>query len=494
MRVDIKKITNAINKIADLTSGDKTIPGVLIKTIKDEASGTSILKFCFNEGHKAIVEEIEVETDANDKIDDYVVSFESLKRAIDNCQPSGIICVNDIVFEYLDNNIIRLSADQTMGIRDAEGNIVDYKKMATKKMDLAWEEPGANMKTSLLTRMNYDSIFEPAEGVLCDEYNKSELIDALARVSVEKGKSIYLSSKNQEIFVSNTAHVTAVPVSGFEFTLEQEDEIRATLSEQGVTDNETVLSKIAERKHRIQQSVVMGQAIAKALIGILNKCTSETIRLHRNDKFCNLIMEEDNEKVGIMFEMVQPSKAQIGALDRYNSLEYKTYQLRFLREFLVNNVKSALNASKNDKTKIKFETSEETGALNLVISGGNAGASISDVYSVECEDCADINGDITTKEFNISLQVFTDMLAQLKTDYIGLDINVGEGDVVCIRVSEIDTEKLAIEYEKGRALTAQLCAEKGEAFDPAMTPTDINVKLNYRVNTLGTKQYTMLSK
>lgn len=492
MRVNIKKITSAINKIADLTSGDKTIPGVLLKPTKNE-EGASILKICFNEGHKALIEEVEVEAEEGDLTTDHVVSFESIKRAIDNCQPSGIICVEEIVFKY-SNNMITLSADQTMGLRDAEGNITGYKKMATKNMDIAWEEPGANMKTSLLTRMNYDSIFEPVEGVLCDEYNKAELVDALAKVSVEKGKSIYLSSKNQEIFVSNTAHVTAVPVTGFELTLEQEDEIRATLTEQGITDNNTILAKIAERKNRIQQSVVMGQAVAKALIGILNKCESETIRLHRNDKFCNLIMEENNEKVGIMFEMGQPSKAQIGALDRYNSLEYKTYQLRFLREFLVNNIKSALSASKNDKTKIKFEASEETGAISLIITSGNAGASISDKYSVECEDCTDINSDITSKEFNISLQVITDMFSQLKTEYVALDFNIGEGDTVCIRVAEIDTEKLASEYEKGREATAKLCAEKGIAFDPATTPTDTSVKLNYRLNTLGTKQYTMLAK
>lgn len=493
MKVNVKKITSAINKIADLTSGDKTIPGVLLKNIKNE-DGTSVLKICFNEGHKALVEEIEVEAEDTDITEDYVVAFESLKRAIDNCQPSGIICVEEVVFTYLNNNIIRLSADQAMGIRDAEGNIVDYKKMATKKMDIAWEVPGANMKTSLLTRMNYDSIFEPAEGVLCDEYNKVELMDALTRVSVEKGKSIYLSSKNQEIFVSNTAHVTAVPVSGFDLTLEQEDEIRATLSEQGIIDNTEVLAKIAERRSRIHQSIVMAQNNAKALIGILNKCNSETVRIHRNDKFFNVIMEEDDEKVGVMCEMVQPSKAQIGALDRYNSLEYKTYQLRFLREFLVNNVKSALNASKNDKTKIKFELSEETGDINLIITSSNAGASIADTYSVGCEDCTDINGDITTKEFNISLQVFTDMLSQLKTDYIGLDFNIGEADTVCIRVAEIDTEKLAVEYEKGREATAKLCSEQGRGFDPAATPTDANIKLNYRINTLGTKQYTMLAK
>lgn len=493
MRVNIKKITNAINKIADLTSGDKTVPGVLLKNIKNE-DGTGILRVCFNAGAKALVEEVEVTLEENDLTEDYVVSFESLKRAIDNCQPSGIICVEELVFNYLDDKIIRLSADQTMGIRDAEGNIVDYKKMATKQMDISWEAPGLNIKTSILTRMNYDSIFEPAEGVLCDEYNKAELIEALTKVSVEKGKNIYLSAKNQEIFVSNTAHVTAVPISGFELTLEQEDEIRATLSEQGITDNATVLSKIAERKNRIQQSVVMGQNIAKALIGIINKCTSEVVRLHRNDKFCNIIMEEDNEKVGVMFEMVQPSKAQIGALDRYHSFDYKTYQLRFFREFLVNNIKSALNSSKNDKTKIKFEVSEETNTVNLIVSSGNAGASIADTYSIACEDCTDINGDITTKEFNISLQVFTDMLSQLKTDYVALDFNIGEADTVCIRVAEIDTNKLATEYAKGRETTAKLCAERGEAFDPAMTPTDTQVKLDYRIDTLGTKQYTMLAK
>lgn len=34
MRVDIKKLTNVVNKLSDLTVGDKVIPGVLLR-VKD---------------------------------------------------------------------------------------------------------------------------------------------------------------------------------------------------------------------------------------------------------------------------------------------------------------------------------------------------------------------------------------------------------------------------------------------------------------------------
>lgn len=498
MIIEVKKFTSVINKVSDLTAGDKIVPGLMLCLSKDDSSESDngTLKVCYSDGHKSLIEEIEVQVEEKDYIGDIIVSFEQMKRAVGNCQPSGIINTNGgIKISYLDNKIIRVSADQFIQLYDNDGNPTENRKIAIKKMDLTWTEPGSDIKSSILTRMKYDTIFEPDGGM--DEYDKAELIDALSKTSVEKGKNIYISANVQSVFVANQAHVTAVPVSGVKLTQEDIDEISGTLSENGTFSEENLKAEIEKRSKRINQSIVMTQTIAKALIGIFGKCDSDKVFIHRRDKFCNIIIENDTEKVGVWFEMSQASKAHIGAFERYNSYGYKSYQIMFLREFLANNVKSALESAKSDKVALKFEPTEldvPTCDKDLVITCGNSSASIADSYRVNPDDLIDVTGDIESKTFVISLQVLNDMLAQLKTSYVAFDINVDSNDVVCLRLAEVDDDKLADEYKKARQEVEKQCIEKNEQFVPDKTPTPIEMKLDYRVNTLNTKQFTMLAK
>lgn len=491
MKLGISKITSAINKIYDLTSGDKSIPGVLFRPNKEENK----LSVCYYDGHKAFVEEIEAVYEDNDKLDDFVVDFDKIHRAILNCQPSGIIKVSEVEFKFISDSIVRVSAEQFMEVADGDGNVSGTRKMANKKIDLKYVNANADMKSSLLTRMKYDTIFEPDDST--DEYDKSEFIDALGKTSIEKNKNIYISANVQQMFVSNQAHVTAVPVKGFEVTLEDMDNIRAELVEKNQFTEEKYQEEIKNYRNRVHQSVVLGQSVAKSLIGILNKCKADKVLLHKRDKFCNLMIDTDEEKVGIWFEMPVASKAALGALERYNSLGYKTYQMMFFREFLDNNIKSALNATKSEKVVFSFEDTEIEDAvsdIDLVIGSANSVSSMTDVYRVNPDDYISLQDDLKTKTFSVSLKVFSDMLSQLKTEYVALDINIGEADSICIRLAEVDREKMAEEYVKAREKTAEICSANGVEFDPNSTPTDVETKLNYRVNILKTKQYTMLAK
>lgn len=495
MIIDVKKFTSTINKVADLTASDKMIPGLLLGLTRvDETTGN--LKVCYSDGHKSLIEELEVQVDDNDHFGEIIVSFEQMKRAVGNCQPSGIINTNGgIVVSYLANNIIRVSAAQFMQIYDDEGNPVENRKIAVKKMDLNWSEPGSDIKSSILTRMKYDSIFQPDGNT--DTYDRTELIDALSRTSVEKGKNIYISANVQHIFVANQAHVTAVPVSKLEVTQDDIEEVGTELKESNSLTDESLAAAIEEMSHRVTQSVVLSQTMAKSLIGILGKCESDTVLLHRKDKYCNLIVESDTERVGIWFEMTQASKAHIGAFERYNSFGYMSYQTLFLREFLANNVKSALDSAKSDKVALKFEPTElevPTCDKDLVITCANSGASIADSYRVNPDDLIDVNNDIESRTFTISLQVFSDMLAQLKTSYVALDINCDETGTVYIRLAEVDANKLATAYERARKTVEENCIANGEEFIPDKTPTPVEIKLGYRVDTLNTKQFTILAK
>ena len=492
MRLEIGKITNVLNKIGDLVAGDKTPPGVLL----DISENT--LKVCYTDGHKAFVEKFEVQTEENDRMGQMVVDLDMIRRAVSNCQPSGIIKTDDLVISF-NEKTITVSADQYYDETDADGNVTSSATVAKKAMNVLWFTPDANMKVSILTRMDYNSIFE-ADGY--DVYDKKELIEALNKTSVEKGKLIYLSAKTQTVFVNNQAHATAVPLSkGDELSEDDKTAIFAEVQEANPElAGEELTAKynevLANKVKRVTYSVVLGQQHAKALIGILSKTSADKVQIFTRDKCANVFIDTDEETVGVWLEMPMASKAHTAALDRYNSLGYTTYQLMFMKDFFMDAIKSAATSSKSasDKVKVVFGTDSE-GYRTLEFRAGSSAASIDDKYSVRIKDVVDPNGDLEGKEFTMSLTVMTAVVAQLKTKYISLDFEVAADGSVYIRVAEINEEEHGKEYLKAREMTAKLCQEQGIEFDANSTPTPVQLKLGLRTdNVLGARQYTILGK
>lgn len=484
MIVKVSSITNVINKISDMTSGDKTIPGVLLDLSEDK------LTVCYSDGHKSLTEELTVTSEEGDHAGKVVVSYEALSRAIGNCQPSGKICVDEIVFTYKENNILNVSADQKFKLVDNDGNEVGLRKLASKTMDLVWTEPGSDLKSSILIRMNYSDIFNAENGE--DVYNRKELIDALSKTSTEKGRLIYISAKTQNIFVANQAHVTSVPVSGYELSEDDKNEIAGESLVDGEFSQDMFNEIVKKAQNRIHSSIVLEQNKIKSLIGVLNKISADNVQVHTKDKFCNIYVDTDEEKVGIWFEMAVGSKANTGLLERYNSLKFTSYQINFIKDFIDDNIKSALANTKNDKISIKFI--EEEDGVKLVIACGSASASIADTYKVVCDNIVDPTGDILSKTFNISLKVVSDMLAQIKTDIVAFDFDTGIDGSTSLRVSEVDLEKAGKAYNRVREATAQLCATQGITFEPDKTPTPVELKLSSKIEGLNTKQYAMLAR
>lgn len=498
MRIDSSIFKSAIDKVTILTSGDKQIPGIMFRPIKlDGDEFISAMDVCYSDGHKSLIETIPVTGTNGDNLTNMVVEYEAISKLIKQMQSTGSIKIGEIVVDFIENQIMRFSATQFLEITDESGNVTDARQLGKKTIDVAWIAPDSNLKASILNRMKYENIFN-IEGT-ADEYSRDELVSALARTSAEKGRNIYISANVQSVFVANQAHVTCVPVSPMDEPSEEEKNIIiAELSEAGNYNEQTFEAELQKRRNRVHQSVVIAQPVAKAIVGILQKCDSEKVLVHRTDnKYCNLVIENDNEKVGIWFEMSTASKAHIGSLEKYSALDYKSYQVMFIREFLDNNIKSAMESAKNDKNVIKFEDTtleNPTVDLDLVISGTNYGASVVNSYRVNPDNIVDPTGDIKDKQFNISLKVFADMLAQLKTEYVALDFNVDASGTTCIRLAEIDTGKFAEEYRKARVATEELCKQKGVEFDPTSTPTPVELRLDFRANTLLTKQYTILAK
>lgn len=499
MIVDIKKITSAVQKIVDLTNGDNNVPGVMLRLSKsDEAYDNNNmcagkLAVCYSDGRKSLIEYITVSLEETDHIGDIVVEFKPLADAISKCQPLGKIKSEEIMFKYLSDNMVRLSVNQRYDVCDAEGTVVNSNTLGRKEFTLKWKESNADMKASVLSRMKYDSIFEAM--ALPDTFDKSTLMDVLTRTSTEKGKNIYFSSKTQSAFVVNQAHLTIIPIAGYDMPDEEEmQSIRESLTAAGNYNEESLKSEIAKRMNRVNHSTIMRQEIAKALVSILNKCKSSTVQISRTDtKFCNIVVEDEDadEKVGIWFEMTGANRVHTSAVEQYESKAFQTYQLTFIKDFLMDNINSAIDTNKGDKTKIKFgATKLENPATDTDLKIVTA----TNEFSTNLEAVTDTVGNLREQEFVVNLKLLKDMLTQIKTDRVAMDFDIAPDGTKLVRVSEIDFNEMTASYERNRAKTKMLCEQQGLTFDPNSTPTPIELKTGSRREYIVAKQYAMLGR
>lgn len=440
MIVNIKEITSALSKISALTVGDKTIPGVLLD-IQDDS-----LNICYSDGRKSVIEKITAIVNEEDKKGQVVVNFQRLLDIISSCQPSGKIITDDIHMTFVDDTLLKIRAEKKISQNVGEDEEPVYKVCSIFEQSIGWVPAGSSLKVSILSRMNYNDIFN-AEVV--DTWDVSTFRAMLDKTSTEKSRIVYVSPKNQCAFVSNMAYLSEVPV---------------------VDANNYI--------------IIITSAMAKAISDILGKTSANQVHIHSIDRKY-LCVYTDDEKVGIWTEMSNASDIHLTTLGRYQSKGYRGYQLTFIREILKNVVDAAINADKSDKTVLKFGDSKiETGAKELRITSSNTNASISNSYEVVCTDCIGESDDIESLELPISLKVLSDMLNKCSTDYVGIDIDDDGTDTKCIRVSEINMEELAnvIGQERDKL---QLAIDQ---------PTPKDVKLRCRLETLGIKNYTVSSK
>ena len=471
MRVLVKDITGEMSKIAELVNGDKTIPGVLLSIEETE------MKVRFSDGKKAFSGTISIERNETDPIKDIVVDYTALMNILNKSQPSGIITVDWMDMDFVGSNTINIKVQQKLLSENDTGE-EEYRVLAEKNMQLTWNDVDSSLRTKILGRMDYDSIFNADS---TDEWDTEELQDVLTRCGVEKSRVIYMSPKIQRVFVANLAHTTEVPVSSMEVSPLDIELLTTRLSEEGMEadDVEIEVSKLYDR---MKFPVVISTGTAKQICGILNKIgKGKKIYLHTKGEFLSIFTGD--EKNGIWFAMSEGSKAQTNQFEKYRSVEYNNYQISFIREFLVDAVKSAIASSASEKLAFSFEETED-GETEIVMTATNSNASINDTYRVICDDIIDTVGDIDKRTFKISLKVFDDMLSQLKTTIIAMDIKVMADGSACIRLAELDDEKALQMYYSTR--------ERLQLTD--IDPTPIEEKMKYRDKTLKVSQYTLVAK
>lgn len=442
MIIDIKKITSALAKVSAFAAGEKNVPGVLLDIRENE------VHVCYSDGRKSLIEKIDAIVGEGDRQEKIVLNYQRLTSIIASCQPTGRIYTDNIEVIFEGDKTLKIRAEKKIAEQESADSEVSYRTCSVFEQSISWVPAGADMKVAILSRMNYESIFEGTE---VDEWEITELKKKLDKTSSEKGKVVYLSPKYENTFVANTAYLIEMPIKSY------------------------------------TNPMVFTTAISKSISDILGKIAdNDSVNIHIVDKKYCCINTADN-KVGIWVEMAEPSKVHLDTLGRYKSRGYKSFQLTFIKDILKNVVDSALATDASDKTTLKFgESNLEEGAKELRIVSNNSGASISNAYNVVCVEC--LEGDPEQKleslELPISLKVLSEILGKCDNDYVAIDIDVDTTNSKCIRIADVD---FAARAEADGEVKERLRLDVDD-------PTPLAEKMEYRLKTLVTKSYTISAK
>ena len=476
MRVDINDITKALSMVSCQAAGEKTVPGVMLVINNDE------LRVCYSDGHKAFISKLDAISEEGDITGKIVVPYESIIKAIGSLQPSGSITVRDVKIGFTSN---AATFEVTYELKVDKGEEVTYRNMGKNVQEVPYinVETTNDQKAKLLNRMDYDTIFN---ATTYDEWNRKELVDILTTTSKEKSRNIYFSPKSQLSFVVNTSYTCAIPFTKKELKDEDKNTLLADLKAAGTEESYT--DELAKLERRCNNQTVLGSNVAKATADILNKLpdndTYEKVFVHIKDGYLCIFTGDD--KVGVYVEQAKGSRVHISSFDRFANMDYSKFQINFTREFLQNSIKHIVNSSKNEKIIFTFKDSETNpGFVELLIVSQNASASSNGTFSVLVDTYSSKdNANLSGTAFTVNIKAFADMLAQLKSDMIAMDISVEEAGQTCMRLAEVNIDKLRSKWGETRS-------RLGLA-DGVETP--VEEKMAYRFATLDTCQYTMIQK
>lgn len=469
MKFNNSEFTGAVNKVKEMLNGEKPGQSIML-TI-----GESKVDVKTYDGKKAFIEKVGYIREEGDLLGDIVINFDKLTRALDNCQPNGRIIVDEIQFTFKENNIITLKAEQKCMI-DIDDTSSQVKVLSVKEMDLKWTKAEDTMVGKLLLRMKYDEIFDQSDA---DRWDVSELSSVLGKTSTEKTRIVYMSPSIQKVFVVNTAHVTAVPVSKLDIDDLSVLSCREELKKAGNTDEE-IEKAVSNMYNRLNNPATISTNNVKKICGILNKLGKDSVVFsYIKDGYFNLFNED--ETIGVRFRMDQGNQAQMSQFTQYNNKEYDSYQINFVREFFADSIKTALSAISSDKTVISFKKNDND-ELEMVISAVNSGASVNDTYYVLAEQYIDNKADIENRKLTVNLKLMNEMVSQLNETMIAFDLTVYDNNQACLRIGDINEERLAKCYY----------SKKEELGLNDIEPVPNVEKVKYRVETLDTCQYAML--
>ncbi len=386
MIVSLEKLTQAMNKVRKFAEGRKDVPGVMLDISTDK------MKICYSDGKKSVIEIIDILSNDENFSGKVIVPYVRITGVIDACQPSGPVFTSDVQLTLGEDGILTVRALKR--IKVAAGEDVEDKVISKFEQKLNYYSPDASIQYQVISRMDYNSIFS---GESFDVWEKADLVEALARTSGEKGKTVYVSGQSHIAFVANTASVTVVPLKDCE-------------------------------KHGFSVPTL----VSGSLVDMINKFPGEKVLVHVSEGRYANISSEDNT-VGIWFEMVAANRMDLASLQKYQEKAYSKYNLVFCRPALLNILDCAIKADNNEKTTLTF-FKEAGQTIMRIVSAGNGGSTFND-FSLVSELCLDADKDIDNAKIPVSLKSLYDMISNCNEYYVSLAFDV-EANNTFIRVGD----------------------------------------------------------
>ncbi len=393
MQVSVDKISQAIAKVRKFADGTKNVPGIML-----DISG-ELMKVCYSDGKKSIIEKIDIQQDEPAIEGKIVVPYARITSVIDACQPSGPVYTSDLSICCENDNCLELSAVKKIKMQGKAEGEVEEKVVSKFAQKISYAKPESSVQYGILSRMDYESIFQ---GDKFDVWDIAEFKGVLAKTSKEKNRVVYISSSRKSAFISNLAHFTNIPVTSCD------------------TSGMTIATNIGT-----------------ALVDIVSKMNGSKISICTKDnRYCNIISED--EKVGVWFEMAPASKIDVATLERYESKQYTKYNLVFCKPALQNVIASAMSVDNNEKTIMSFEQMVN-GEVAIRISSNNG--SVDNSFNVILEDYKDRDNDMLGSKVPVGLAVLYSMIDNCEQPYISMDISVDDGGTY-IKISDITSAEL----------------------------------------------------
>ena len=373
MKVSLGALTNAVYKVGALAEGQKNIPGVLFDIRTDE------FRVCYSDGRKAIISKLPLVNDEGFE-GKLVIPWNNLLAVINANQPKGMIFTDEIEL-VIGDGVIVVEADKKIKVKSSEDEVVD-KVVSRLSQKMVYHKPEESVKYSILTRVDYDSIFESAD---FDLWDKETFRSMLSRASSDKLGMSYISSSRQACFAINVAFVTNIPID-----------------------------------EQITFGFTVSTALASAIVNILSKTPGDKVRISVSEsRYVSIV--SDDVTTGIWFEMPPGNKSDLAVLSSFEGKEYNKYRMAFCRPALENVLECIISSDNNEKVEMSLTDINE-GEPAIKISTTSGGASMGNDFRVVIEHLVDNVGDVKDLKLPINLKVLKDMVNNCVEMYIMFDI------------------------------------------------------------------------
>lgn len=435
MIFNLKDLANALAKVSIIASNSKQVLNVLFD-IRD-----SEVYVKYSDGNNHFMEKLEATIEDTDVKQVIAFNLTRLNSIIDSCKPTGSIITKEVNFIFNDTNNCRIRAEKKILIDDGSENGFE-KIVSVIDQSITWQVADNSVRLAVLSRCNYSELIhsdEPADieagaisvadwEVNSDKWDRLELINLLSKLSIEKGKIVYIAPKSRLGFVQNTSSVICIPFKKELYTKNPD-----TGEKEEIPDNKVV--------HKI----VLSSTLAKSVSDILSKIADDDIYVHMLNDGNTVVYSTADNSVTFAFKNNKQDNSNVNYMNNSVSKDYSKHIMYFNTEVLASCLNGAIKSSESDKVSVVFQKKPDINngeeVFTMVIEAKNTNKSIDNVYDIIPDKVLDEEATLEVK-LNVTLAMLYQAVNNITTPFTAFDIAIDSNGQKTLRIAEISIDKL----------------------------------------------------